>query len=99
MFPTEHTDRCLQAWGKKLTHKEIGSGADAAGEPFKLLADQTESELDSEELWEHDMYQDHELGALVADLTDSTGPDQHALGRTLVCTSKEYVDETTNQPT
>jgi len=80
MFPGAATDQCLQAWGKALTGKQIGS---AQAAKFNL-EDAQELALNEDNEHEHDdavIKEDQLLDSEMAVM----GPDQRALGRTKMC--------------
>lgn len=75
IFPGFATENCLQHWGKKLTHIEIGSTEGVAkAAPASLKVDTDES---SDEEGQEDMLTKEEMAVM--------GPDQQALHATTAC--------------
>lgn len=83
MFPGKGTDECLQAWGKKLTHVEIGS----ALAKFNL-EDAQEHALNEDVSAEADLSRIKE-NQLLDEEYAVMGPDQQALGATRPCKKSE----------
>lgn len=86
MFPTERTDKCLQAWGQKLTSVKIGSAQETLVGPIsKAYGTISVSKLKAEDS-EMDMA-DNSEGDADSEESDMevTGPDQIALKATKPC--------------
>jgi len=80
MFPGKGTDECLQAWGKALTGKQIGSALAFNLEDSQELALNDNINVDSDadtSVIKEDQLLDEEMAVM--------GPDQQALGRTKAC--------------
>jgi len=71
MFPGPATDRCLQAWGKKLTGTKIGTAIEPQGAALNVHEGEESIEIKED--------------ALLAEESLVMGPDQQALGLTREC--------------
>jgi len=88
MFPGEATDDCLQAWGKKLTHVEIGEAFTGEKPALKVHVDEMDGEAADEVAENEDaeeIFNKEEENVLMKAEARAMGPDQQALGRTSAC--------------
>jgi len=82
MFPGARTDSCLQAWGKELTGRQIGSALPAAN---VLLQVYQEHDMRDKNMGTVEAASKMKVNQLTEEEQAAMGPDQQALGRTKQC--------------